>query len=116
MAGYWSITIGESAPTLGEGAWVAPGAVLAGAVTLAADTSVWYGAVVRADTETITIGARTNLQDGVVVHADPGYPVTVGTGVSVGHRAVLQDAPSATTSWSAWARSCSTRHGSGRAR
>ncbi|MGZ4649429.1 MAG: gamma carbonic anhydrase family protein [Kineosporiaceae bacterium] len=89
MAGYWSITIAESAPTLGEGAWVAPGAVLAGAVTLAADTSVWYGAVVRADTETITIGARTNLQDGVVVHADPGYPVTVGTGASVGHRAVL---------------------------
>jgi carbonic anhydrase/acetyltransferase-like protein (isoleucine patch superfamily) len=71
------------------GAWVAPGAVLVGAVTLAADASVWYSTVVRADTATITVGARTNLQDGVFVHADPGFPVTVGDGVSVGHRAVL---------------------------
>jgi carbonic anhydrase/acetyltransferase-like protein (isoleucine patch superfamily) len=83
------ITIGETAPAIDEKAWVAPSAVLAGAVTLSAEVSVWYGTVVRADTEVITIGARTNLQDGVVVHADPGFPVTVGAGVSVGHRAVL---------------------------
>lgn len=84
-----TVTIGGRAPAVDEDAWVAPGAVLAGAVTLAAGVSVWYGAVVRADTETITVGERTNLQDGVVVHADPGFPVSVGVGVSVGHRAVL---------------------------
>ena len=76
-------------PAVHEQAWVAPTAVLVGAVELGAQASVWYGTVVRADTETITIGPRTNLQDGVVVHADPGVPVTVGAGVSVGHRAVL---------------------------
>ena len=76
-------------PAVHDEAWVAPTAVLVGAVELGAQASVWYGTVVRADTETITIGARTNLQDGVVVHADPGVPVTVGGGVSVGHRAVL---------------------------
>lgn len=83
------IPIDGRSPAVDEQAWVAPTAVLAGAVTLAAEVSVWYGTVVRADTETISIGPRTNLQDGVVVHADPGVPVTVGAGVSVGHRAVL---------------------------
>jgi carbonic anhydrase/acetyltransferase-like protein (isoleucine patch superfamily) len=83
------IPIDGRSPAVDEQAWVAPTAVLAGAVTLAAEVSVWYGTVVRADTETISIGPRTNLQDGVVVHADPGFPVTVGDGVSVGHRAVL---------------------------
>src|SRR3954468_19726493 len=67
-------------PAVDEQAGVAPTAVLAGAVTLGAEASVWYGTVVRADTETISIGPRTNLQDGVVVHADPGVPVTVGAG------------------------------------
>jgi carbonic anhydrase/acetyltransferase-like protein (isoleucine patch superfamily) len=76
-------------PVVHEEAWVAPTAVLVGAVDLGAQASVWYGTVVRADTETITIGPWTNLQDGVVVHADPGVPVTVGARVSVGHRAVL---------------------------
>ena len=84
-----TVTLDGTTPAVSPGAWVAPGAVLVGAVTLAADASVWYGTVVRADTATITVGARTNLQDGVVVHADPGFPVTVGDGVSVGHRAVL---------------------------
>src|SRR3954453_15242050 len=83
------IPIDGRSPAVDEQAWVAPTAVLAGAVTLGAEASVWYGTVVRADTETISIGPRTNLQDGVVVHADPGVPVSVGAGVSVGHRAVL---------------------------
>jgi carbonic anhydrase/acetyltransferase-like protein (isoleucine patch superfamily) len=76
-------------PTVAADAWVAPGAVLAGAVTLGPRASVWYTAVVRADTETISIGAGTNIQDGTVVHADPGFPARVGTGVTVGHRVVL---------------------------
>jgi len=83
------MAIDGRSPAVHEQAWVAPTAVLVGAVELGAQASVWYGTVVRADTETITIGPRTNLQDGVVVHADPGVPVTVGAGVSVGHRAVL---------------------------
>jgi carbonic anhydrase/acetyltransferase-like protein (isoleucine patch superfamily) len=84
-----TVTLDGTTPAVDPGAWVAPGAVLVGAVSLAADASVWYGTVVRADTATIAVGARTNLQDGVVVHADPGFPVTLGEGVSVGHRAVL---------------------------
>ena len=84
-----TVTIGGRTPDVHEEAWVAPGAVLAGAVVLDAGVSVWYGAVVRADADSITVGERTNLQDGVVVHADAGFPVSVGCGVSVGHRAVL---------------------------
>ncbi|PIE26381.1 MAG: gamma carbonic anhydrase family protein [Micrococcales bacterium] len=70
-------------------AWVAPGAVLIGAVHLHEEASVWYGCVLRGDGDLISIGARSNLQDLTVVHADPGKPVAVGRGVSVGHRAVL---------------------------
>ncbi len=58
------------APRLHEGAWVAPGAVLVGAVTLRRGSSVWYGAVLRADGEVIDVGAGTNVQDGCVIHAD----------------------------------------------
>lgn len=77
------------APELDESAFVALGAVVVGQVRLAADSSVWYNAVLRAEAEPITLGERSNLQDGVVCHVDAGYPVTIGTGVSVGHRAVL---------------------------
>jgi carbonic anhydrase/acetyltransferase-like protein (isoleucine patch superfamily) len=84
------VDLGEGAePRVAPSAWVAPGAVLAGAVLLEANASVWYGAVLRADGDRITVGAGSNLQDGVVVHADPGWPVQLGSGVSVGHRAVL---------------------------
>ncbi|MHA6796234.1 gamma carbonic anhydrase family protein [Pseudonocardia bannensis] len=69
--------------------WTAPGATLIGRVTLGEQASVWYGCVLRADMDAITVGARSNIQDGTVVHADPGFPVTVGERVSVGHRAVL---------------------------
>lgn len=77
------------APELDESAFVALGAVVVGQVRLAADSSVWYNAVLRAEAEPITLGERSNLQDGVVCHVDAGYPVTIGTGVSVGHRVVL---------------------------
>ncbi|MBM2614700.1 gamma carbonic anhydrase family protein [Actinoplanes sp. LDG1-06] len=70
-------------------AWVAPGAFVLGKVTLGENASVWYTAVLRADRDSITVGDSTNLQDGVVVHADPGHPVLLGERVSVGHRAVL---------------------------
>ncbi len=66
-----------------------PGATLIGRVRLEADANVWYGTVLRGDTEHITVGRSSNIQDGCVVHADPGFPATVGEGVTVGHRAVL---------------------------
>jgi carbonic anhydrase/acetyltransferase-like protein (isoleucine patch superfamily) len=77
------------APELDENAFVAPGAVVVGRVRLAAGSSVWYNAVLRAEAEPITLGERSNLQDAVVCHVDAGFPVKVGAGVSVGHRAVL---------------------------
>ncbi|MBM7505575.1 gamma carbonic anhydrase family protein [Agromyces aurantiacus] len=80
---------GTPAPELDPTAFVALGAVVVGQVRLAAQSSVWYNAVLRAEAETITLGERSNLQDGVVCHVDAGYPVTIGSGVSVGHRAVL---------------------------
>lgn len=83
------ITINGHAPTTAAAAFVAPNATLAGQVELGEDSSVWYSAVLRADLAAIRIGARSNLQDGVVMHADPAYPATIGADVVVGHRAVL---------------------------
>ncbi len=76
-------------PEAPESAFVAPGAYLIGAVTLGEQSSVWYGAVLRGDTDPISIGNRTNIQDGCVLHADPGYPVVVGSDCVIGHRAVV---------------------------
>lgn len=76
-------------PTVDATAWIAPTATVIGAVTIGARTGVFYGAVLRGDTSRIVIGAGSNLQDAVVVHADPDFPATVGNGVSVGHSAVL---------------------------
>ncbi|MHA7282102.1 gamma carbonic anhydrase family protein [Arthrobacter sp. TMS2-4] len=76
-------------PVIGDSAFIAPTASLIGEVTLGAFAGVFYGASVRADTAAISIGAGTNLQDNVVVHADPGYPATIGERVSVGHGAVV---------------------------
>jgi carbonic anhydrase/acetyltransferase-like protein (isoleucine patch superfamily) len=77
------------APELDPSAFVAAGAVIVGDVRLAAGSSVWYNAVLRAEAEPIVLGAGSNLQDTVVCHVDSGYPVTVGRNVSVGHGAIL---------------------------
>jgi carbonic anhydrase/acetyltransferase-like protein (isoleucine patch superfamily) len=84
-----SITINEHTPSVAATAWVAPNATLIGDAHLGDEASLWYNAVVRADADRITIGARTNIQDGCVLHADPGAPLSIGSGVSVGHNAVL---------------------------
>jgi carbonic anhydrase/acetyltransferase-like protein (isoleucine patch superfamily) len=76
-------------PTIARSAWVAPNATLIGRVSLGEHASVFYGAVLRADVDSITIGAGSNLQDNVSVHCDAGIPTTVGERVSVGHSAVL---------------------------
>lgn len=76
-------------PQVDADAWVAPNATLIGAVRIGPGSSVWFTTVLRADSEPIEIGPGSNIQDGCVMHADPGYPATIGAGVSVGHRAVL---------------------------
>lgn len=77
------------APQVDPSAWVADSAQVMGAVTLGADSSVWFGTVVRGDTETITIGRGSNIQDGSVMHADVGKPIVVGDHVTVGHKVML---------------------------
>lgn len=69
--------------------FVADNAVVLGRVILETDTSVWFGATLRGDNEAITLGAGSNVQDGCVCHTDPGYPLTLGQGVTVGHQAML---------------------------
>jgi carbonic anhydrase/acetyltransferase-like protein (isoleucine patch superfamily) len=69
--------------------WIADNAIVIGSVVLENNASVWFNCVVRGDDATITIGENSQLQDGCVVHVDPGVPVTVGKGVSVGHMAML---------------------------
>ena len=83
------IALGDRRPDVHDEAWVAPTATLIGGVRLARQANVWFGVVLRADSADITVGEASNLQDGVVAHADPDLPVTVGDRVAVGHRAVL---------------------------
>ena len=80
---------GDHAPQIPASAYVASGATVIGQVILGEGASVWPAAVVRADNERITVGARTNVQDGAVLHADPGIPLTIGENVSIGHQAML---------------------------
>jgi carbonic anhydrase/acetyltransferase-like protein (isoleucine patch superfamily) len=80
---------GDAYPEVAPSAFVAPGAFVVGKVRLGEESSVWYGAVLRGDTEPITVGDRTNVQDGCVLHADPGYPATIGDGCVIGHNAVV---------------------------
>lgn len=83
------VTISGHAPQLHSESWVAPNASLIGQVSLAASASVWYSATLRAEYEPIEIGWGSNIQDGVTIHVDAGFPARVGSGVSVGHNAVL---------------------------
>ncbi|WP_010203259.1 gamma carbonic anhydrase family protein [Salinibacterium sp. PAMC 21357] len=83
------VPIGGHTPHVSDSAFLAPNATLIGQVTLGERSSIFYGAVLRADVDSITIGDGSNLQDNVTVHCDEGFPTTVGTGVSVGHGAVL---------------------------
>ena len=77
------------APTLGQGAWVAPSADLIGDVRLGARASIWFGAIIRADNTPILLGEESNFQDGAIGHSDPGAPLTIGVRVTVGHQAIL---------------------------
>ena len=77
------------APEIDGSAWVAPDAQVVGAVTLAVETSVWFGAVLRGDNERISVGLRSNVQDHCVLHTDMGYPLTIGAECTIGHKAML---------------------------
>lgn len=80
---------GDLSPRLAPEAYVAPGAMVLGAVSLGRGTSIWFNAVVRADNDEIVIGDETNIQDLAMVHTDAGIPMRIGRGVTVGHKAVL---------------------------
>ncbi|MBC2835373.1 gamma carbonic anhydrase family protein [Paragemmobacter straminiformis] len=77
------------APVIDASAWVAPDANLIGRVTLLADASVWFGSTLRGDNERITLGQGSNVQENCVLHTDMGYPLTIGTNCTIGHKAML---------------------------
>jgi len=79
-------------PEIAEHCWVAPDAVLIGKVRLMQGASIWFGAVLRGDNDWITIGPNSNVQDHSIIHADPGQPVTIGRGVTIGHRVIVHSA------------------------
>ncbi len=80
--------IGPELPEAGD-YWIAPDARVIGTVTLGVDVGVWFGAVLRGDNERITVGAGTNIQEHSVLHTDMGFPLTIGAGCTIGHRAIL---------------------------
>lgn len=81
--------LGEHAPDVDPTAYVAPSACVIGKVTLKEKSSIWFGATLRGDNERITVGRGSNVQDGAVMHTDPGSPLTVGDSVTIGHQAML---------------------------
>ncbi|MCR8726342.1 gamma carbonic anhydrase family protein [Frigidibacter sp. ROC022] len=76
-------------PEIDPSAWVAPDAVIVGKVRIGPGASVWFGSVLRGDNEWIEIGAGSNVQEHCVMHTDPGYPLRVGPGCTIGHKAML---------------------------
>jgi carbonic anhydrase/acetyltransferase-like protein (isoleucine patch superfamily) len=79
----------QNTPSVDASAYIAESADVIGKVRIEANVSVWFNATVRADNDQITIGANSNIQDGAVLHADPGFPVTLGSNVTVGHQVML---------------------------
>ena len=79
-------------PSIAADAWIAPGAVLMADVTVSSGASIWPTAVARGDMAPIFIGARSNIQDGAVLHGDPNFPVHIAENVTIGHRAVVHGA------------------------
>ncbi|MFC0270475.1 gamma carbonic anhydrase family protein [Metabacillus herbersteinensis] len=76
-------------PKVSPNTYIAPGAMLIGDVSISEQVTVWFNAVLRGDNESICVGKRSNVQDGVVVHADPGFPVVIGEDVTIGHNAII---------------------------
>jgi len=82
--------LGDTQPTtVGNDYWIAPGAHIIGDVRLEKNASIWFNAVLRGDNEPITVGENSNIQDGSILHADPGFPLTIGKNVTIGHMVML---------------------------
>ncbi|MBT8114600.1 MAG: gamma carbonic anhydrase family protein [Arenicella sp.] len=81
--------LGDQTPQIAESCFIAPSASLIGSVKLATDASVWFNCVLRGDNDSITIGEGSNIQDGSVLHVDPGCPINIGRNVTVGHKVML---------------------------
>jgi carbonic anhydrase/acetyltransferase-like protein (isoleucine patch superfamily) len=81
--------IGQKSPTIHDSAFIAETATVIGDVIVGRESSIWPGAVLRGDNEPIQVGERTNVQEGAVLHADPGYPLVIAADVSIGHQAML---------------------------
>jgi carbonic anhydrase/acetyltransferase-like protein (isoleucine patch superfamily) len=81
--------LGEYRPQLPQHYFIAPNASVIGQVLIAENVSIWFNVVIRADNDTVTLGAGSNIQDSAVIHVDPGIPLSVGEGVTVGHKAML---------------------------
>jgi carbonic anhydrase/acetyltransferase-like protein (isoleucine patch superfamily) len=81
--------LGDVSPTIAMSAYVAPSASVIGKAHLADNSSVWFAATLRGDNEIVSIGVNSNVQDGAVLHTDPGFPLMVGANVSIGHQAML---------------------------
>jgi carbonic anhydrase/acetyltransferase-like protein (isoleucine patch superfamily) len=81
--------LGERAPQLKEGVWIADTATVIGDVRLGKNVNVWFGAILRGDNDPITIGENTNVQDGSVLHTDDGVPLDIGANVTIGHKVML---------------------------
>jgi carbonic anhydrase/acetyltransferase-like protein (isoleucine patch superfamily) len=92
VAGYFAGSLDGGGPAIHPGAWIAPGAVLVGRVTIGRSASVWYGAILRADDDEILVGPECNIQDLCCLHVDPGEPVVLEERVSIGHSAVVHGA------------------------
>ena len=82
-------TLGQIEPSTGDGVWIAPSADVIGDVTLGKNVSIWWGSVLRGDNDPMVIGENCNIQDGCVLHTDPGFPLTLADNVSVGHMCML---------------------------
>ncbi len=80
---------GERVPTVHDSVFVAPNASVIGSVVLSENVSVWFGATIRGDNDVITVGKNSNVQEGAVLHTDPGFKLTVGENVTIGHQAML---------------------------
>jgi carbonic anhydrase/acetyltransferase-like protein (isoleucine patch superfamily) len=86
------LALPDSEPSIDGSVFRAPGSVVVGDVQIGRDSSVWYNVVIRADVAPVRIGTRTNIQDGSVLHADPGFPCIIGDDVTVGHKAIVHGA------------------------
>ena len=82
-------TLDGRTPQIANSAWVAPDANIIGGIILAADSSVWFGATLRGDNEDITVGRGTNIQENSVLHTDVSFPLIIGAGCTIGHKAML---------------------------